>query len=193
MHPMAATLILLLLLLVATITDWRVGKIFNWTVYPGILLALGANALGSVIQIDERWADQADVLGLVGFGDSLAGFAACGAVMLVCYVLFAGGVGGGDLKLLAMIGAFWGLQRGLEAMLWTLVIGGCLALIRLVWQIGAGRLVAQSAKYVWQILRTGIASVPNEEERRLLKTPLNLAPSAALAVLVVQFQLLAWF
>ena len=48
----------------------------------------------------------------------------CGAAMLVCYVLFAGGVGGGDLKLIAMMGAWLGVYRGLEAMLWTMVIAG---------------------------------------------------------------------
>ena len=46
------TAVLVALLTVATATDLRRRKIYNWTTYPGILAALGLNALGSTL---ERW------------------------------------------------------------------------------------------------------------------------------------------
>ena len=52
-------------------------------------------------------------------------------------------VGGGDVKLIAMLGAFLGLEKGIEAMLWTFVLGGCMALIVLVWRVGPWRLAVR--------------------------------------------------
>jgi len=144
---MVATVILLGLLLVAAVTDvWR-RKIYNWTIYPGILIALGLNGLAWVLGVDAT-SGIAPFWGVVGFADSLLGFLLCGAIVLVCYVFFSGGVGGGDVKLIAMMGAFLGVHRGLEALLWTFILGGCMALIALVWQVGLLKLLATWLKYI---------------------------------------------
>jgi prepilin peptidase CpaA len=110
-------------------------------------------------------------------------------MMIVCYVFFPGGVGGGDVKLIAMIGAYLGVMSGLEAMLWTFVLGGCTALISLVWRFGAWRLVTRSVRVVWYRLRLGSTFELSEKEREPLKTELYLAPSALLGVIIVRFQL----
>ncbi len=47
--------------------------------------------------------------------------------MLVLFVFFR--IGGGDVKLLAMLGAFLGLEQGIETLLWTFVLGGAVGLI----------------------------------------------------------------
>lgn len=191
---MIATGCLLAFLLVAAVVDGRFGIIPNKLVYPGILfgLLIGAGvslySLGQPeeFQVKEFW-------GWIGLGESLAGFLACGGVMLVCFVLFAGQVGGGDVKLLAMIGTWWGVSRGLEAMLWTLVIGAVVAIVSLIWKLGTLQLL----KRVWQGLtatwRTGGMISPDDRDRRLLRTPLRLAPSAVAAVLVVHFRLIEWW
>ena len=54
---------LLALLLAASYTDITRHKIYNWTTYPGIAIALGLSALG---------------LGAADLSDSLAGLFACG-------------------------------------------------------------------------------------------------------------------
>ncbi len=62
---------------------------------------------------------------------SLAG-AACGfAVFLVFYLL--GGMGGGDVKLMAGFGAILGAGRLLEAALWTAAVGGLVAAAVVAW------------------------------------------------------------
>jgi prepilin peptidase CpaA len=192
---MVTTALLLVLLAVATATDIRWRKIYNANVYPGILLAWALNGLATLCGVDavRGTVEDAAKYGLVGLPDSVFGFALCGAVMLVCYVFFAGGIGGGDVKLIAMMGAFLGVQQGLEAMLWAFVLGGASALIVLVWKLGLVTLVKRGAKYVLLALRLGKHAVPEEEDRGMLKSPLFLAPSAMLAVVIVRFSLIEWF
>jgi prepilin peptidase CpaA len=63
---------------------------------------------------------------------ALAGTAAGFAVFLIFYLL--GGMGGGDVKLMAGFGALLGAGRLLEAALWTAGIGGIMALAVLGWK-----------------------------------------------------------
>lgn len=137
---MLATAVLLGLILVASTTDlWR-HKIHNWTTYTGILIALGLSALGEVLlattDVSREQLKQYLVCielaesGLGLLAGSVLGFLVCGFLMLFCYVMFK--IGGGDVKLIAMLGTFLGLEGGIEAMLWTFVLGGCMGLIVLI-------------------------------------------------------------
>ena len=186
---MVTTVLLLGLLAVATATDLARHKIYNWTTYPGILAALALNAAGEVglrTSMEEAWLRQ--WLGWIGLADCVLGFLACGLVLLVCFVLFK--VGGGDVKLMAMLGAFLGPDRGIEAMLWTFVLGGCLGLIVLVWRVGPLRLTARVMRQVLWTVRLGRWSPLTPDERAQLQPPLFLAPCALVAVIVVQFSLI---
>jgi Flp pilus assembly protein protease CpaA len=188
---MVCTAMLVALLVVATITDVTWRDIHNWTTYPGIIIALLMSGLATwfgVETIDES-AAQVATYGIVPFTDSLLGFLACGGIMLVCYVFFPGGVGGGDVKLLAMIGAFLGLTSGVEAMLWTIVLGACLALIMLVWRYGAFKLFARATMWTWLLLRSGGKLRPTEAEREPLKVDVLLSPCALIAVFIVRLDL----
>ncbi len=189
---MASTSVLIVLLLIATVTDLRWRLIYNETTYPGIVLALACNGLATLVGLEPE-SSVNSWLGLVGFGDSLAGLASCGCLMLTCYVFFPGGVGGGDVKLLAMMGAVLGLVRGLEALLWTFVLGGGLAAIMLVWQFGAWKLLFRTIQVLAFTLRFRTLGPLSDEERQRLKTDLHLTPSALAAVLIVQFQVVRWF
>jgi len=97
--------------LAATIDDLARRRVANWI--PIVALAGG---LGW--QIAQH--------GWMGSLYALAGAAAGFAVFLVFYLL--GGMGGGDIKLMAGFGALLGASRLLEAALWTAGIGGILAL-----------------------------------------------------------------
>ncbi|MBN2473599.1 MAG: prepilin peptidase [Pirellulales bacterium] len=187
---MLATVVLLGLVLVAAGTDLRRHKIYNWTTYPGILVALGLNAVGEVLLVttDMDSTRLRTTLGYIGFWQSALGLLACGLLMLVCFVLFK--VGGGDVKLIAMLGAFLGPEDGIETMLWTFVLGGCMGLIVLIWRVGAVRVTARAFRQLVYTLRLGRWSPLTDEERSQLQPPLFLAPCAVAAVVIVRFRLL---
>lgn len=182
---MIATTILLGLLTVAAVTDFREQKIYNWTTYPGMLAGLALNAAGSVA---ENWdVDLHRVLGYVEFWDSLTGLLVCGLFMVVCFVFFP--ISGGDVKLVAMVGAWLGLQRGLEAMLWTFVLGACLGIIILIWRDGAWNLVSMIGRQTLYMMRVRGPLPLADEDRRRLQFPLLLAPTALAAAVIVRFHL----
>jgi prepilin peptidase CpaA len=186
---MIGAVLLFALLVVATITDLRSGKIYNWTTYPGILAALACSGAASIWEQEKlSSASETPVFALVPFSDSLLGCLACGAVLVVCYVFLPGG-GGGDIKLIAMVGAFLGVYGGLEAMLWTFVIGACVAIVLLVWRVGVVSLIRLAWKYARGVVTLRTLNPLGEEERKPLKTDLYLSPSALAAVVIVYFRL----
>lgn len=159
--------VLVLLTLVAAVTDLTRHKIYNWLTYPGMLLGLLLNGLES---------------GWPGVEDALTGWAVCGGILVVCLVLF--NIGGGDVKLVAMLGAFLGLHQGIEAMLWTFVIGGALGVCVVIWQVGAWRLLAGTIRHLYLVVRLARWIPPDPHERQILQRVLYLAPSSVLAVLL---------
>lgn len=180
---MIATYVLLCLTVIATLTDVSRQKIYNWTTYSGILFALilsGAQTL---------WAS--GVFSNIGLGESLAGLAACGGIMLFCFLLFQ--IGGGDVKLIAMMGSFLGLELGIETLLWTFVIGGAMALVILIWRIGMISLVKRIVQQVMCKLGVGVWDDLTPEEKCQLKIPLYLAPAALAALLIVKFKAVELF
>jgi Flp pilus assembly protein protease CpaA len=197
---MVATALLLVLLVIATVTDLRRRKIYNWTVYPGILAAVGLNAVGTVIEHHQIESEASDGQpsgtqpvaselrrdwGYIGAQESLVGFAVCGGLMLVVFVFFPG-VGGGDVKLLAMTGAFLGLERGLEVLLWTFLLAACLGLTILIWRVGALVLIGRVWRQAMFALRIGGWAALEPAEREQLQFPTSLAHMTLAAVLVVE-------
>ena len=186
---MVAVGVLLALLLAASISDLRAHIIYNWIVYPGILVAFALNGLGAGVLYWEVLTPEAleRIWGFIGLGQSLAGFLLCGLIMVVCYVFFH--IGGGDVKLIAMVGAFLGPYEGLEVLLWTFVLGAAAGLMMLLWRYGPLRILRR----LWGQVVSTISLrrwVPLEEqERSELQTRLYLAPSALLAVVIVYWDL----
>jgi prepilin peptidase CpaA len=103
--------------LAAVIDDLARRHIANWI--PAAALAGGFG-----------W--QIGQSGWMGAVTALAGAVAGFAVFLIFYLL--GGMGGGDVKLMAGFGALLGAGRLLEAALWTAGIGGIMALVALGWK-----------------------------------------------------------
>ncbi len=98
--------------LAATIDDLKRRHISNW-----ICAAALAGGLGWQVGQNGVWPGA-----LYALGGAAAGF----SVFLVFYLL--GGMGGGDVKLMAGFGALLGAGRLVEAALWTAGVGGILAL-----------------------------------------------------------------
>lgn len=174
-----STWLLLALTVAVTITDLVTHRIPNWITYTGIVLALGING----------WEQGWD--GPRGLEDSFKGLALCGGLMLVSYVLF--NIGGGDVKLLAMLGAFLGVEQGVEALLWTFVLGGMAGVVMLIWRVGFVKLVSGTMRHLLWSLRIGNWLPLSEQEKHDLQRPLYLAPAAIGGVLIVVFDLIRLF
>ncbi len=186
---MVATVLLLALVAVASVTDLLWHKIYNWTTYSGIVAAFGSSTGGWALLATGHVTKKGleDWLGWISPQECLLGFLLCGSVMVLCFVLFK--IGGGDVKLIAMLGALLGMEKGIEAMLWTFVVGACMALIVLIWRVGPWRLIAGVLRHVVWTLRLGNWVALSEAERAELQPPLFLAPSALAAVAIVRFGL----
>jgi prepilin peptidase CpaA len=89
--------VLLTMAAAAAITDARTGRIPNWLTLPVVALAPVVHGVTG---------------GIEGFVLSLVGMILCGLPPLVVYR--RGGMGGGDVKLFAALGATAGATRGLE-------------------------------------------------------------------------------
>ena len=97
--------------LAATVTDLRSRTIPNE-------LSAGALAVGL--------AARTYLYGWAGLTDSLLGALIGFAVFLVFYLL--GGMGGGDIKLMAAFGGLLGREQILAASIWTAIAGALIAL-----------------------------------------------------------------
>jgi prepilin peptidase CpaA len=143
MEQMVPVILLLGLLGVAVVSDLRRHRIPNWLVLLGIALAL---------------VGQVYVSGLVGLGNGALGMLVGFAVFLPLYVL--GGMAAGDVKLMAMVGAFLTPQGALWAALFSLIAGGlCGFLIVLV----RGQLSMTFSRY-WLMLWARAYLAPAADE-----------------------------
>lgn len=106
--------LLALLLVAAAVIDWRTFRIPNWLTAGGLVIGLALNAAGAIRPLDGLlWA---------------LGGAAVG--LLIPLPLYAFRVmGAGDVKLIAMVGAFLGLAEIVPAVLAVFVAGGIAAML----------------------------------------------------------------
>jgi prepilin peptidase CpaA len=114
----ATPLVLVVLLMVAVASDLRASRIPNRLVLSGLLLATLLHAAALL-------AGQTPLAGAALWA-CLTGALVGGAALMPLYVLRA--CGAGDVKLMAMVGAFVGPGVVLSAALYTLVAGGVLSL-----------------------------------------------------------------
>jgi prepilin peptidase CpaA len=139
---------------IAAAFDWRTGHIPNWvTLVP---LGLAPLAHAGVFIVNDR-AGQA----LAAGGFSVLGAALCALVPVFLYR--AGGLGGGDVKLFAAIGAICRPMIGIEAQFYGFIAAALFAPARLAYE---GKLL--------KVLANTVALVANPflpKERRREITP----------------------
>jgi prepilin peptidase CpaA len=105
--------VLMLLLVIAALVDIRTGRIPNWLVFGGALYALAYNAFFPLYPRD------------IGILFALGGLAVGLVAFLPLYLFRV--MGAGDVKLMAMVGAFIGASACIQAVLASLLAGGLLA------------------------------------------------------------------
>ena len=95
---------------IAAFADILTGKIPNWLTYPACVFGVCLAGLST------SWPGLVDsVLGLtLGFGPFFA-------------LYLMGGMGGGDVKLMAAVGAMMGVDFVLNAMITSILVGGLIA------------------------------------------------------------------
>ncbi|MCD4813288.1 prepilin peptidase [bacterium] len=109
------SIILSIILAIAVVTDLRRHKVYNWLTFPSLLLGL---ALHTSLQ------------GWSGLFLALLGLAVGLFVFLPAFVW--GGMGAGDIKLMAVVGVFTGWQFTLNTAVYAALAGGLLAIIFLL-------------------------------------------------------------
>jgi len=143
----------------AIVDDVTRRKIANW-------IPCSAFAAGLILQsVQGGWR---------GAGAALLGTAAGAGVFLIFYLL--GGMGGGDVKLMAGFGAVLGVRRLLEAALWTAGCGGLLAAL----VIGAG-----AVRQIWRSrgsVQVEAAQDGSDSRRKLQAASIPYAPAIAAGV-----------
>ena len=109
--PLLSDYALVAVLVLSVGWDVKARRIPNW-------LTLSALAVALLLRIP------------LGFGAALSGVGAATLAFLIVLPVFAlGGLGGGDVKLLAAVGAFLGLDRLWIGLLATFVAGGLMAVM----------------------------------------------------------------
>jgi len=126
----------------ATIEDLAWRRISNW-------IPLAAATSGMLLH--------ARSAGWKGIASAAFGLGAGFCVFLVFYLL--GGMGGGDVKLMAGFGAIVGIERLLPAAFWAAAIGGLMACAALAVEAGKNRRRRRLAGQP-RSEKTGIASIP---------------------------------
>lgn len=125
-------LALIVLVTCGAVSDLRTGKIPNALTYPACAFGLVLGVAGG---------------GFEGLLDSVGGLALAFVPFFVLYL--AGGMGGGDVKMMAAVGALMGLRFTALAMVNSVFVGALIALLIIVWE----RRIQAALRFLWQTLR----------------------------------------
>ena len=160
----------LMVVAVATVTDLRSRRIPNWLVLPFLLLGISVSG----------W-----LRGWHGILYSLAGIVV-GALFfgVLCWM---GGMGMGDVKLSAAIGAWIGPSQMVSALVLTGVAGGVIALCWAVAGGFLGELLHGTGDLIWGLKTRGLRPHPELVLDNPLTHKMPYAPAIAIGTLASFF------
>lgn len=170
--------VLIALLLIAAVIDIKTGRIPNWLVFGGALYALVYNTMSPLYARD------------IGILFALGGLAVGLVALLPAYLFRV--MGAGDVKLMAMVGAFIGAWATVGAVLATLVAGGVLALALAMWAGRTVRLlrnVAAVSRGTMVTMATGIGGLAVHAGPSAGKMPYGVAIAVGTIAYLVLSQL----
>jgi prepilin peptidase CpaA len=168
----------LIVLVVATFTDLRSRRIPNWLVLPFLL----AGILVSGWRHDWPGVQQGFWHGI---GQSLAGLAL--GLLIYGFLFWLGGMGGGDVKLCAALGAWIGPVQLFVALVMASIIGGIMALC---WAVYGGffkELFTGASELAFGWKRRGMQRDPELTLANPLKRRMPYAPAIAIGTLMSFF------
>jgi prepilin peptidase CpaA len=166
-------LILIAFLLIAAIYDAITQKIPNWTSLAIILLGIGWNIFSA-----EGLGIRDSALGL------LAGF----VLMLPSYVF--GGMGAGDVKLIAAIGSVVGINHVLDVVLYSYMAMFVMAILFIVVKGDLVKLLRRLRTLVYGAF-SGVLAYQKPDQSDAASSRMPLAPAIALATCYVLYPALS--
>jgi prepilin peptidase CpaA len=156
----------LIILVVATVVDIRSRRIPNWLSLPFLMIGLAGSAIRG---------------GLPALGQSVAGIGV--AVALTGILCYLRGLGMGDLKLCAAVGAWIGPGQLLFALIATGIAGGVMGVGYALWHGSLGKSFDGTAELLSGFRKRGLRPHPviAMENRQRLKMP--YAPAIAIGTI----------
>lgn len=163
--------LLFLLLIICVFTDIKERKIYNSILYPFLCAA---------------WILHVVTGGSAGLKETLLGTAVGLSILLIPYLL--GGMGAGDVKLLAVIGAIKGMNFVLLASVYMAFAGGGMAILILFFRKGVRARMMQII-YGLHGLRNGV-NMPISSDKEGLKAsyPYGIAIAAGAVFQVIKLK-----
>lgn len=159
--------LLCLIIGVCVYWDLRCRRIPNFLTLPPLLI-------GPVLHVI--------VWGLPGLKSSLAGFLVGIAILIIPFAL--GGMGGGDVKFLAAIGAIKGSSFVLHAAVYSAFAGGIMAVCVLLY---SGKLLTLLKKWIFVILDAfapGVVEMPKIDTKGIDKQVLPYGVAIGIGAIV---------
>lgn len=161
---MLVDFLLIALIVICVITDLRERKIYNKVLFPCLLAGLVLNSITD---------------GISGLGFALLGTAVGFSILLIPYLL--GGMGAGDVKLLAVVGGLKGAVFVLTAAVYMALAGGIMALLILFFRKGAIHRLNQIGMFLGG-LRSGM-KIPLGLDKEALNTTYPYGVAIAIGAL----------
>jgi len=132
-----------LVALVGAVTDIRSARIPNRLTYTALLAALPLRTA---------------LLGLAGLKSGIIGMLVAGGLFLLLYTL--GAMGGGDMKLMAAVGAWVGSTQVMTLILAAALAGGVLAIGRIIFRNMVGQTLRNTMQLIYYRLTSGLQPHP---------------------------------
>ncbi len=154
------------ILVVASVTDWQHRKIFNWLTFPAILVGFALSAAMG---------------GLNGLLSSVVAFL-IGAVVIGIGWLFTEGMGAGDVKLMAAIGAWLGWPAIMAALLYSTLIGGIASIVAAAAAGNLIKLFRNTYEYFFHLFTPGMKPILNKENSAAAPLPYGISIAVGTAL-----------
>lgn len=146
--------------------DGKELRVPNWLTFPMVLTGL---IYGTCVG------------GWQGLGDALIGMCVGLITMLPIYAV--GGMGAGDVKLMAGLGAWLGMEVAFNAFLWTVVVGAIMALMMVAYSGEWKKHFGQSLMiwHEWTTIRDPkkLAAIAAERKPRMYLLPYGIPMTVA--------------
>lgn len=123
--------------------------------------------------------------GIAGLENAVLGFAAAFFPLLLMFM--SGSLGGGDVKLMGGVGAILGFPAGLNALISSILVGGFLAAVVLLWQGRLFPVLKYAASKGWSMVyRAHVPVAPPPERRDSFPFGVAIALGTYLTVISLQ-------